>query len=288
MLWQMSIVEHQKLFKRAVLWVEVSLLALVVIAINIIVFVVAQSLGSNENLRVEGASSILDFLTWPGALLQGLRLSAGPNAGGMLVIILVGAIFGQEYTWRTLSLWLSRGVSRPVLLGAKLLALVLPLLLIVMTPLLVGGALTAFFSYHLTGHIPYDQVNWIQLGVGILRTAFTLLPYLSLAFLLAVASRSTMVVIGVGLAYSLLVESIAGQLLGLVGGTFARIGQYLPAGLANSLMGQNASMVTITVDDATTVTQHVTPEAAAWGIALYTLFFLGLSILIFQRQDLAN
>jgi len=288
MFWQMSIVEHSKLFKRAVLWVELSLLALAVIVINVIIYVIAQSLGDSENLRIEGASSIFEFLTWPGALLQGLRFSAGPNVGGMLAIILAGAMFGQEYTWRTLSLWLSRGVSRPVLLAAKLLALVLPLFLIVMTPLLVGGALTAFFSHHLTGHIAYDQVNWAQLGLGILRTVFTLLPYLSLALLLAIASRSTMVVIGVGLAYSLLVESIAGQLLGLVGGTWARIGQYLPAGLANSLMGQNASMVTITLDDAAAATQNVTPEAAAWGIALYSLFFIGLSILIFQRQDVAS
>lgn len=288
MFWQMSIVEHHKLFKRAVLWVELALLALAVIVMNVVVYAVAQSTGSSQNLRVEGATSFFEFLTWPGALLQGLRLSAGNNIGGMLVIILVGAMLGQEYTWRTLSLWLSRGVSRPALLGAKLLALLLPLLLIVMTPLLVGGALTAFFSQQLTGTIAYGQVNWGQLGLAILRTAFTLLPYLSLAFLLAIASRSTMVVIGVGLAYSLLIESIAGQLLALVGGAWARIGQYLPAGLANSLMGQNSSMVTITVDDAAAATQAVTPGTAVWGIALYTLLFIGLSILIFRRQDLAN
>jgi ABC-type transport system involved in multi-copper enzyme maturation permease subunit len=290
----MTAVEQSKIFKRTILWAELGLLALAVIVMNVVIYAALQMVGADDlpgrenNIRVDGSAALDQFLTWPGALLNALRLASGNNVGGMLVIILAGAITGQEYTWRTLSLWLSRGISRPVVLGAKFVALLTPLLLITLTPLLVGGAMTAVFSQQLTGAVAYDQVNWGQLGLGVLRTAFTLLPYASLAILLAVASRSTIVVIGAGLAYSLVIEGIAIQLLSLMGGTWAKVGQYLPAGLTNSLMGTNAGMVTVTVDDVGAVANHLDPGTAALGIALYTLAFMGLSLLIFRRQDLGG
>jgi ABC-type transport system involved in multi-copper enzyme maturation permease subunit len=118
-------------------------------------------------------------------------------------------------------------------------------------------------------------VDWGQVALNILRTAYTLLPYAAFAFLLAIASRSTVVAIGVSLAYTLLVEDVLMQLLGLVGGTWATIGQYLPAGLGNSLASINQA-------------EGVSMETAVIGIALYTLLFVGLAVLAFQRQDLTG
>jgi ABC-type transport system involved in multi-copper enzyme maturation permease subunit len=288
MFWQMSSVEQNKLFKRKILWVELSLLALAVIAMNVVVYVVLRSGAFGENVRVDGSSDLGQALAWPGALINALNLAAGNNIGGVMVIILAGAIVAQEYTWRTLSVWLSRGIPRPLLLAAKFAALLLPVLLITLVPLVFGGLLTAVFSQQLNGSVAFAQVKWGQLGLAVLRTAYTLLPYASLAILLAVATRSTVVAIGGGLAYSLLVEGIAMQLLGLMGGTWAKIGQYLPAGLSNGLMGTNASMVTVSVNDMDMAAQFLDPSTAALGIALYVFVFLSLSLLIFRRQDLGG
>lgn len=288
MFWQMSVIEQNKLFRRKILWVELGLMALAVIVMNVVIFIALQATDLPDNVRVEGSETIEQYITWPGALINALNLAAGNNIGGMMVIILAGAMVGQEYSWRTLSLWLSRGVSRPRLLGAKFVALLLPILLITLIPLLLGGLLTAIFSQQINGTVAYEQVNWSQLGLAALRTAYTLLPYASLAMLLAVASRSTMVVIGGGLAYTFIVEGIAIQLLGLMGGAWAKFGHYLPAGLTNGLMGTNASMVNVSVDDMEMAAPYLDPGTAAVGVALYVLLFLGLSILIFRRQDLGG
>jgi hypothetical protein len=96
------------------------------------------------------------------------------------------------------------------------------------------------------------------------------------------------VAIGGGLAYSLLLEGLFIQLLALVGGKLADVGLYLPAGLARSLLESNAGL-TVEVGGATApLATGLAPEVAAIGIALYTLLFMGLAMLAFQRQDLGG
>ena len=77
------------------------------------------------------------------------------------------------------------------------------------------------------------------------------------------------------------------QLFGLSSGTWAQVGQYLPAGLSNSL----ASLNRVSAEAGSSL---VTPaggvgtETAVIGIALYTVLFVGLAILAFRRQDLTG
>ena len=186
-----------------------------------------------------------------------------------------------------MQLWLSNGISRPVLLLAKFTAVLLPSLLLVLAPFVAGALTTAVFTQNLQGSLPFAQVDWWQAALSIGRTAFTLLPYAALTFFLAVISRSTVVAIGGGLAYAMLIEGVLVQLLTFVGGTWAKIGQYLPAGLSNSLAALNrvsASSGTGLVTQA----EGVSMATAVPGIALYTLLFVGLAIFAFRRQDLGG
>jgi ABC-type transport system involved in multi-copper enzyme maturation permease subunit len=114
-----------------------------------------------------------------------------------------------------------------------------------------------------------------------------LLPYAALTFFLAIASRSTVVAIGGGLAYAMLIEGVLVQLLACVGGTWAKVSQYLPAGLSNSLAALNrvsegASSGLVTQMDG------LSSGTAVLGIALYTILFVGLALLAFRRQDLSG
>ena len=283
---QMTIIEHNKIFKRAILWAELALLALGIAVIYTALFVILQNGESGQALPPEELAQVEQILTWPMGLVNTLDFAAGSNLGGLLVIVLVGALTAQEYTWRTLQLWLSRGIPRPMFLGSKFVAFLLPALLIVLTPLLVGGAITAIFSQHLNGAIPFDQVAWAELGWGILLTTYTLLPYAALTFFLAVASRSTIVAIGGGLTFVLVLEGLAMQMLGMAGGMWTKIGQYMPSGLSRSLLETNSGIV---VDLGTPIARHfVEPGTAAIGIACYVLTLVGLAILIFRRQDLGG
>lgn len=281
MFWQMVNVEHSKIFKRAILWTELALLALIVIAVNGIAFTVLKGGSSGADSGIE------QFLTWPEALIASLSVSAGPNLGGLMIIVLVGALMAQEYTWGTLQMWISRGIPRPLFLGAKFTAILLPALLLVLTPLIVGALVSAVFSLILLGGIPFAQVTWGQLGLDTILYTYSLLPYAGLAFLLAVASRSTVVSIGGGLAYVLLIEGIALQLIGSVlGGIWAQIGTYLPGGLAKGLLSLNSGLTVEVGDSPGLVTPFLEPGPAAVGIGLYIVLFVVVSILIFRRQDL--
>src|SRR5574341_1713770 len=157
----------------------------------------------------EARAQMQQMVTWPVGLLTALNFSRGNSLGSLLLIILVGAVVGQEYTWRTLHLWLSHGTPRAALLIAKFAALLVPIALIVLTPVLVGGALTAYFTVALNGALDLASVDFGEVGLRILGTAYTLLPYAALAFLLAVVTRSTVAAIGGSVAYSLLIEGVA-------------------------------------------------------------------------------
>jgi ABC-type transport system involved in multi-copper enzyme maturation permease subunit len=213
-----------------------------------------------------------------------LNLAGGNAIGGLLFVVLVGAITAQEYNWRTLHLWLCRGIPRPLLGAAKFSALLLPALWIVLAALVTGGAITGIISTQVDGSLHLDQMNFLQLLFSVARTTYTLLPYGALTFLLAVASRSTVVAISVGLSYVLLLENLLMQLLGLLGETMQSITQYMPAALGNSLIVLNQATDLI---PSSTPSSSVIPWIAALGIAAWTLLFLSLSLLILQRQDLA-
>lgn len=285
MFWQMVTVEQKKLTNRKILWIELAAIAAAAVFIPLIIYLASQSDGSG-NLVVTTDGPIEEMIAWPSALSLGIGLASGGGLGGLLIVILIGTLTAQEYGWRTMQLWLSNGISRPVLLLAKFAIVLLPALLFVLVPFVAGALTTAVFSQNLLGSLPFAQVDWWQTALSILRTAYTLLPYAALTFLLAVASRSTVVAVGGGLAYTLLIEGVLMQLLSFAGGTWAKVGQYLPAGLSHSLTALNR--VSISSSGVAPQADGLSVATAVIGIALYTLLFVGLAILTFRHQDLSG
>lgn len=282
MFWKLVANENTKNFKRLMLWIEMALMAGMILLLHIIFFAVLQLNLAGE---VADAETVKSSLTWPNALLNALDFAGGNVLGGLMLIIFAASVTAQEYTWRTFQLWLSRGVRRPALLAAKFASLIVAAVAIVLAALLTGALISIAFSLILDGGVALGEVDFIQLGLSLLRTAYTLLPYAALAFLLGIAARSVVVAVGAGLAYSLLFEGLATQLLALLGGNFARIGQLLPAGLASTLMSLNQSALTLD-GSAPPVDPLLTPLQATLGIALWTLLFTGLAVWIFHKQDL--
>jgi ABC-type transport system involved in multi-copper enzyme maturation permease subunit len=283
-------VENKKIFKRRMLWIELGLLAALIIFLYTIIYATMQT--SSE--MVEGSEArqvVLDIITWPGAILNALSFGGGNSLGGLLAIVLIGAVTAQEYTWRTMHLWLSRGIPRPVLMTAKFVAILAPIFLFVITPLLVGGGLTAIFTLQIDKSLPFGQINWWHLALSILRTAYTLLPYVTLTFMLAIVTRSTAAAIGISLAYSLLVESIASTVFPLLGGIFADIAVYLPGSLAEGVLKLNETAMVgrlVSAGDGINTVKYLDPVPAAIGIALWTVLFLGLAVWSFRRQDMSD
>jgi ABC-type transport system involved in multi-copper enzyme maturation permease subunit len=285
MFWHLLSTENTKIVRRRMLWVVLALIAIVVLVIEMVLFGAIENGLSGTAMPAEDRLNALQTITWPGALVNVLTMIGGNAFGGLFFVILVGAVTSQEYSWRTLHLWLSRGVPRPTLRLANFAALITPALLIVLTALVAGGVITAIISLNINNTLHLDQMNFSQLFLSVLRTAYTLLPYGALTYFLAVISRSTVVAVSGGLAYVLLLENILIQMLGLLGEPLRRLIQYLPSTLANCLLALNQAA--IGVEGASTAGLG-TPLIATMGIAAWSFLFLGLSLWIFQRQDLSE
>lgn len=283
MFWQMASVEQRKLTHRKILWIELAVAAVTAVFIPLMIYLASQSTSSNVVITTDGP--VEDMIAWPLALRLGIDLLSGGGLGGLLIVILMGTLTAQEYGWRTMQLWLSNGIARPVLMLAKFTAVLLPALLFVLAAFVTGAITTGLITQGLQGSLPFADVAWGQALLSVLRTAYTLLPYAALTFLLAVVSRSTVVAVGGGLAFTLLIEGVLMQLLSFVGGTWATIAQYLPAGLSSSLAALNRVTA---VANPTAAADGLSAGTAALGIALYTILFVGVAVFVFQRQDLGG
>lgn len=279
--------EVTKVFRRRMTWVLVAILVLLVAGVYLLIYAVAKDALSDPAVSAGTVEEVHGMLCWPGALSSLLGLTGGAGLGGLMLVVLVGAMTAQEYTWRTTHLWLSRGLPRSAFLLAKYATLVVAALLIVLTAVLVASPLTAWFTQQLTGSLNLVDLNLAEMGLSILRTAYTILPYIGLTFLVAILTRSTAAAIGVGLAYTLLVENILVQLLGLAGGMWADVARYAPASLAAALMQTNQRLVEVDLGSGVNAGLP-SPWAAAGGIALYAVVFLGLSLWAFRRQNLTG
>ena len=290
MFWNTLSIENTKTLKRRMLWIELGILAMLIIVLYTIIYVTLQT-SNPQNMPPEARREVMKIVTWPGAIINTLSFGGGNSLGGLLLIVLVGAATAQEYTWRTMHLWLSRGVPRPTLMGAKFLAILVPIILFVVTPLIIGGGLTAIFTLQIDKSLPLDQINLWQLVMSVLRTAYTLLPYASLTFMLAIVTRSTAAAIGVGVAYTLLIEGVAATIFTLLGGILRDIVVYLPGSLAGGLLKLNETTLAVKMvssGNTTSLIKYLDPVPSAIGIALWTIVFLGLAVWAFRRQDLSD
>lgn len=277
--------ENTKNLRHKLLWVELVLFILLIIVAYSFIYYSFLSTPPKIALPSAERAELAQLVTWPGSLVELLNFVGGSGLGPLLIIIFIGAATAQEYTWRTFHLWLSRGTSRSLLLTAKFTALLVPILTIILTALIAGGILTAIFSLLVNGSLNVVQLNFPLFLLSLARTGFTLLPYAGLSFFMAVASRSAVAAIGGSLAYALLFETILAQGMVMLGETMARLCLFLPAALANRLMLINQTSIGI---ENIQTAGSLTTFSASLGIIAWTGLFLGLSLLIFQRQDLNN
>jgi len=279
--------ELTKVYHRWMTWVLLGILAVLVAGLYLALFAVLQAAMADPTGSPETVRALQGMLCWPLSFSRLLGLTGGTGLAGLILVVLAGAVTAQEYTWRTAHLWLSRGLPRAAFLVGKYVVLIVTALLLVLVALLVATPLTAWFTYQVTGSLSLADLDLGELGLSILRTALTILPYLGLTFLVAVLTRSTAAAIAVGLAYTLLVENIVVQLLGLAGGIWADLARYAPGSLAAALMQTNERLVSVELGSGVDVGLP-DPWLAAGGIVLYAVVFLGLALWAFRRQNLTG
>ncbi len=276
MFWNILHMESDKLFLRRMLW-----LGLIIALIpGLIFFFVSFYVGRQTISPI--------ILIWPGGIATMMAWANGYFGGTgyavYLLAIVIGLVTAQEYSWRTMQVWLSHGISRPLLLSAKFVIALTATLFVSLAFLLVGTILSLVFAYQLHGSVSIHFGDTAFALLSMLRTAYGMLPYVALAFLLIVMFRSTAAIVGVPV-FMLGVELPLSFILPALGSNFAHVEQYLPIGLAQTMSAQNydaAHLVTQTLGGG----GQANPLVAALVIAVYTLVFFGMALWIFQRQDL--
>lgn len=204
--------------------------------------------------------------------------------GSVLLIVFTASVFGNEFNWGTLRVVLALGAGRERFLAAKYVALVL-----YAAVLTVLGALAALASSEIVSLIasldrtlPADFAT--QLGVNIARTVFTFLPYIALAALIAVWSKSG----GAGIAIGLVVYFAEGLVMSIL---VAFNKDY--ATIANFGLSRNVSAITrLSVStsaagppDASTLPD---PGQAALVLLVYTVLFVALAMWRFRARDVTS
>lgn len=270
-------IEIQKFIRQPMMRIALGILAAFAAGIQLIMFAVYRLAPAAAGLPTdELAAQARAAFTWPDALVSAVGMAASYGLGGLLIIVLMGAAVTQEYQFRTLHLWLSRGTPRLTYGLARFTSILLPALLIALTALLASGIASLGLQLLLGEPLPFDQVRPGALLLGALAAAYTLLPYAGLAFFLGVATRSTAATIAAGISILLLAENLLAQILALIGGIAAAAGAYLPVRLAAALVAGGAPEGG----------PALAPGLAALGLALYTLLFVGLAVGKLYRQDL--
>jgi ABC-type transport system involved in multi-copper enzyme maturation permease subunit len=281
-------IEQTKIFKRLILWTEMGLLC----GYFLLYYVgsVLASLKPGVAIGTSTSPSLISIVTWPRSLIDILTFISGNNLGGIVLVVFVAVVVAQEYQWKTISLWLSRGTPRSLLLAARWAALLLAALLLIVVPLMVGGAVTAFLTMLINGKLDLSVVNYGQLTLGVARSLIVALPYIAFTFMMATLTRSVAGGMGAGIGFMVVTEGVLPLLLLSIGAGKAVL--YLPGMLSKNLLQLNSAIANTSLaasssPDAGQASALADPTAAAVGLVLYAVVFLGIAFYRFQRQDLS-
>lgn len=239
--------------------------------------------------RDEGDIEALRVAALPWSLASLLDLSQ--FLGALLLGILAASMAGTEYGWGTVRQALVRGQPRSQYLTIKLLAIVI---------LGIGGFLLMFGAGVLFSII-VTRIEGLPITIGedrdagdvtlmVVRTAYSMLPYVLLAFTLAVIGRSTTLGV-VGVVLFMFLEAIVHAILTGIGGTAADARAFFIAHNVMALLAFNrlGPFEYFSLAPRGSPFAFELPDAgvAALVLAIYCGIFLAVTYWVFLRRDLA-
>ncbi len=222
---------------------------------------------------------------------SGVAAPTGPDVqGGLELFRVVGIlfyaasaalVFGYDLPDRSVQVWLARGITRPIVVMARLVvALFLAVLVVAVAVLgLIAEAALARTAF-LAGH-PALPVDWVQVVPAIVRLFVAAIPYVALTATLAIAGRSALFAAAGALVFRTLAESLllrAGQ-------------QFLPAlpGLLPSQLAAVLEHGAIRMDPGAMASplgpQFLGEPMAVLCITVWLIIFGGSAVIIFAHQD---
>jgi len=276
-------------------WLPYLLLAVMLIGTAGIVWLGGYGSWRDERGEVEygfGRASLHTFaLPWSLPAL----LDTGQFYGAVLVSILVASAVATEHGWGTVRQALVRGQTRAQYLTAKLAGIVVIAAVMLLAALAVGLVFSLIATTIADQPVTFDVPggpSFFEVVLMVLRAGYAIIPYASLAFLLAVVGRSTTLGVVGTLLYMLVAEAILIGVLGQLGGPADEIRASFIGHNAHALIAANqigpGEYNSIAPREYLTSAQLPDPKAAALVLAGYSAFFLIVAYRVFQRRDLGT
>lgn len=260
-----------RLRKRNQSWI-LFLIAVLLVAMIYGGFVAAGLLTSgSESQQLREQATFSNFSEF------GLSMGIGFFGSVMLIIIAAG-MMGNEFSWNTLRPLVARSSSRGALLTAKLITLLIYSVVFVVL-LTVAVAVMFLIGSAIVGEPSGFSMEVLADGFGYaFRLAYTNIPYLAFAFMLATLFRGNSAGIAGALGLSFIEQPIF-LLLGFASDFFTKIEKW---GISWNVAELSGFSGTVTDTDSAIDWQ------AAGILGAYTVIFLGVTYFLFSRRDVTS
>jgi len=212
--------------------------------------------------------------------VQGFGVQIVSGIGNVMLVVFAASHVGTEFGWGTLRTLLAHGAGRGAFLGAKVLSLALFAALFVFL-----GVVAAILGSYLATAIAAADATGLDLGAianAAARTYYTFLPYMALATLIALWSRSA----GAGIAAGLVVyfaEGLVAQLLVSFNRDYANIVNYGLSRNVGALIRPAAGTTSFPDPSAVSLPDQ---GQAAMVLAIYTVLFVAIAFWRLRTRDI--
>jgi ABC-2 type transport system permease protein len=272
--------ELLKLRKRPGVWILLATMAGTVLLLGYVLFYLLVTQLPADELQGLDPTAVLESLRPAGLPVQVLGIVAG--IGGAIGLILGGLVMGSEYGWRTVKTLATQGPTRLPLLAGRLLAVLLVCLALAVMAFVGGAAGTTIVAVLEPGDTTLPQTADLLAAFG--AATLTTCVWCAVGMCLATLFRSTSWAIGLGLLYSLAIESIV-AILPLAG----NLGDIV----SDALIGNNVAALVAAAAPQTSATfggPAVTIDAgqAIAVLSAYIVVAVGIAAVAFVRRDIAT
>lgn len=267
--------EWLKLTRRPAIWILGILLCLGILTLGYIlvgmaIVIIERSATSPESGVPGGAAQRLREGLLPGVMVSQV-IPLLSTLGGPIGMILGALTIGGEYSWGTLKTILTQRPGRLALTWGKLLALA-PLLLLFSGGALLLGLLGSLSAAALQG-AALTPPSALELAKGLGAGWLILAVWTIFGVALATVLRSSALAIGLGLIYSLVLESVVSGVAFFV--EQANL-------LRNALLGANASALASYFSGGGST---IPPERATLILFVYLAIFTAITALVIRVRD---
>ena len=200
--------------------------------------------------------------------------------GSVMLIVFAASHVGTEFGWGTLRTLLAHGAGRGAFLASKAVSLALFALAFV----IAGSAASVAASFAVSALAGYD-LSGLDLGAvanAAGRGLYTFVPYMALAAVIAIWSRSA----GAGIAAGLVVYFAEGLVAGILVSLNRDYANIVNYGISRNVTSVTRQTVVSTGADPTgTAATLPDPGQAAVVLAVYTVVFLAVAFWRLRTRD---